>query len=148
MKFNLKTRPVGGANLTMSTRSRSHSTLRPILRQRSSERSNKLTKSSPASRSSSPSHANRRVAKLNMYLSKSAKNSTDQLQRTASVAPEFPRSTNIRRWDGNRRMTIKWDSIRRVSTGIGSPFQIYHHLIKLLGSRTLVSERRLPDPFL
>ena len=106
--------------LIMATRSRSHSTLR----QRSMERCNKLTKSmsAAASRNTSPSPstsasattANRRVARLNLYLQKSAK-STDKLQRGTDASSLSPRSTFIKRWDGNQRMTSKWDSLRRVS---------------------------------
>ena len=97
--------------ITMSLRSRSHSTLRA----RSSDRGNKLTKPSPSSRGVSPAGTNRRVAKLNLYLQRSAKISVEQLQRTADPVQATPRNTDIRRWDGNRRTTIKWDSVRRVS---------------------------------
>ena len=101
-----------------STRSRSYSSLR----QRSMERGNKLTKSmsAAASRNTSPSPspspitANRRVAKLNLYLQRSAKASTEQLYRGADATSVSPKSTLIKRWDGNRRTTVKWDSLRRV----------------------------------
>ncbi|KAK4692740.1 hypothetical protein P7C71_g4522, partial [Lecanoromycetidae sp. Uapishka_2] len=95
----------------MSLRSRSHSTLR----HRSSERGNKLTKANPTSRGVSPAGTNRRVAKLNLYLQRSAKNSVEQLpiQQNAETAPTASRNSDIKRWDGNRRMTIKWDSVRR-----------------------------------
>lgn len=97
--------------ITMSLGSRSHSTLRA----RSSDRGNKLTKPSPSSRGVSPAGTNRRVAKLNLYLQRSAKISVEQLQRTADPVRATSRNTDIRRWDGNRRTTIKWDSVRRVS---------------------------------
>lgn len=103
----------------MAIRSRSHSSLR----QRSMERGNKLTKSmsAAASRNTSPSPSpspitqNRRVAKLNLYLQRSAKISTEQLHRGADASSVSPKSTLVKRWDGNRRMTVKWDSLRRVS---------------------------------
>ena len=94
----------------MATRSRSQSTLR----QPSFERPGKLNKSNTASRNASPGYPNRRIAKLNMYLSKSAKNSSDQLHCPSTTIPIPPRVTCVRRWDGNRRTTIKWDSVRRV----------------------------------
>lgn len=107
----------GGIIAIMSTRSRSRSTLR----QRSMERGNRLTKSmsAAASRNTSPSPspgtANRRVAKLNLYLSRSARASSEQLHRGADASLAIPKSTCIRRWDGNGRMTVKWDSLRRAS---------------------------------
>lgn len=107
----------GGTIAIMPTRSSSRSTLR----QRSMERGNRLTKSmsAAASRNTSPSPspgtANRRVAKLNLYLSRSARTSTEQLHRGADASLAIPKSTCIRRWDGNGRMTVKWDSLRRAS---------------------------------
>ncbi|CAD6593612.1 MAG: hypothetical protein ASARMPREDX12_007352 [Alectoria sarmentosa] len=85
------------------------------------ERGNKLTKSMSAavSRNTSPSPSpspitqNRRVAKLNLYLQRSAKISTEQLHRGADASSVSPKSTFVKRWDGNRRMTLKWDSLRR-----------------------------------
>lgn len=87
------------------------------------ERGNKLTKSmsAAASRNSSPSPSpspspiatNRRVAKLNLYLQRSAKTSTEHLHPGADVSSVSPKSTLIKRWDGNRRMTVRWDSLRR-----------------------------------
>ncbi|KAL8761603.1 MAG: hypothetical protein Q9184_002278 [Pyrenodesmia sp. 2 TL-2023] len=70
----------------------------------------------PGSRSNSPGAPSRRVQKLNSYLSKMASRSTDNLQRVAPT-PDNPlepiRMTNIRRWDGTRRTTTNWDSIRK-----------------------------------
>lgn len=77
-----------------------------------------LSKSMPGSRSNSPGAPSRRVQKLNSYLSKMASRSTDNLQKAAPTLdnPLEPiRTTNIRRWDGTRRTTTNWDSIRRVS---------------------------------
>ena len=87
------------------------------------ERGNRLTKSMSvaATRHASPSPspsirtANRRVAKLNLYLMKSARTSSEQLHRGLDGSSGTPKSTIIKRWDGNRRMTVKWDSLRRVS---------------------------------
>lgn len=77
-----------------------------------------FSKSMPGSRSNSPGAPSRRVQKLNSYLSKMASRSTDNLQKgaTTSDTPLEPiRTTNIRRWDGTRRTTTNWDSVRRVS---------------------------------
>ena len=91
------------------------------------ERGNRLTKSmsAAASRHASPSPslshspssgtANRRVAKLNLYLMRSARTSNEQLHRGLDGSSGTPnKPTIIKRWDGNRRMTVKWDSLRRV----------------------------------
>lgn len=80
-----------------------------------------ISKSTPGSRSNSPGAPSRRIQKLNSYLSKMASNSTDNLSRLTEAmskpaAPVEPiRTTSIRRWDGSRRTTTNWDSIRRVS---------------------------------
>lgn len=95
---------------TMSTKTRSRSTVR----QRSLERSGKFTKSSSASRNASPSTPSRRIAKLNLYLSKAASKSSDQLKTASEPLPDSPRVSSIRRWDGNQRTTVQWDSVRRV----------------------------------
>ena len=75
--------------------------------------------SAAASRNTSPSPslatANRRVAKLNLYLQRSARTSTEQLHRGVDAISVYPKPTSIKRWDGNQRMTVKWDSLRRVS---------------------------------
>lgn len=82
-----------------------------------------FSKSTPGSRSSSPASSSRRVQKLNSYLSKMANRSTDNIRMTddiqrATTSVDSPlepiRTTNIRRWDGSRRTTTNWDSIRRV----------------------------------
>ena len=82
-------------------------------------RKGNLSKSTPGSRSSSPSASSRRVQKLNSYLSKIASKSAENLSRAAESSDEsmeLLRKTNIRRWDGTRRTTTNWDSIRRVSS--------------------------------
>ncbi|KAL8949209.1 MAG: hypothetical protein Q9222_004659 [Ikaeria aurantiellina] len=75
-----------------------------------------ISKSMPGSRSNSPGAPSRRIQKLNSYLSKMASHSSDNLH-TASVTFTKPiepmRNTSIRRWDGTRRTTTNWDSIRR-----------------------------------
>ncbi|KAL8911271.1 MAG: hypothetical protein Q9172_007697, partial [Xanthocarpia lactea] len=78
-----------------------------------------ISRSMPGSRSNSPGAPSRRIQKLNSYLSKMAMNSTENLNRTSEPlsmpAPLFEptRATSIRRWDGARRTTTNWDSIRR-----------------------------------
>ena len=114
-----------------SSRSRSQSTVRASLRQRSSERNSRLTKSNPGSRNQSPCTNNRRVAKLNMYLSR--RSSSDQLHRPSTAGnaepPEYAsfKHTDIKRWDGNKRMTVKWNCIRKVVYNVF----LYHFLFKL-----------------
>ena len=88
-----------------------------IVRQGSSERGNRLSKAMSPQRTGSPSNPNRRVAKLNLYLQRARQGSSDHLHPIASeIKPNSPRNTDIKRWDGNRRVTIKWDSMRRVSS--------------------------------
>ena len=96
--------------LTMASRTRSRSTLR----QRSIERPAKLTKSNPSSRSCSPAVGNRRIARLNSYLSRSSRTSISNMISTIEPIPNLPHSREVKRWDGNGRMTMKWDSVRRV----------------------------------
>ncbi|KAL8693823.1 MAG: hypothetical protein Q9218_001423 [Villophora microphyllina] len=75
-----------------------------------------LSKSTPGSRSNSPGAPSRRIQKLNSYLSKIASNSTDNLSRMTepvSQPVEPVRASVTRRWDGARRTTTNWDSIRR-----------------------------------
>ena len=120
-----------GVIVIMPTTYRSRSSLR----QRSMERSNKLTKSmsAAASRNTSPSPspsrgaANRRVAKLDLYLQRSARNSKEKLHHRVDADSGTSKSTHVRRWDGNRRMTLKWDSLRRVS-GRGIDLERIHLL--------------------
>ena len=85
--------------------------------QRSSSHIN-ASKSTPGSRSSSPTAPSRRIQKLNSYLSKMASKSTDNLKGSSNSVPrdtESSRTTSVKRWDGIRRTTTNWDSIRRVS---------------------------------
>ncbi|KAL9129275.1 MAG: hypothetical protein Q9217_002222 [Psora testacea] len=93
----------------MASRTRSRSTLRP----RSTERPAKLTKSNPASRSCSPAVGNGRIAKLNLYLSKYVKNSTSSISPSTDPVLASPHTREVKRWDGNSRMTVKWDSVRK-----------------------------------
>ncbi|KAL8753840.1 MAG: hypothetical protein Q9199_004749 [Rusavskia elegans] len=78
-----------------------------------------ISKSTPGSRSNSPGTPSRRIQKLNSYLSKMANNSTENLNRASEPMTAPPpvyqptRTTSIRRWDGARRTTTNWDSIRR-----------------------------------
>ncbi|KAL8842536.1 MAG: hypothetical protein Q9170_000490 [Blastenia crenularia] len=75
-----------------------------------------LSKSMPGSRSNSPGAPSRRIQKLNSYLSKLASKSSENLLRTTAPLDntmEPIHTTNIRRWDGARRTTTNWDSIRR-----------------------------------
>ena len=95
----------------MSSRSRSRSTLRA----RSSDRGSKLVKPMPSSRIASPAGTNKRVAKLNLYLQRSAKSSVENLHKVADPISIPPRTSDVKRWEGNRRVTTKWDFVRRVS---------------------------------
>ena len=100
--------------MNLSMRSRSHSSLR----QTSSDTAPRHPKSASASRSGSRSGSpapSRRVAKLNMYLARSAATSTPDLRSTADAVVNPPQSFNVKRWDGNCRTTMNWDSIRKVS---------------------------------
>ena len=75
-------------------------------------------------RTGSPSNPNRRVAKLNLYLQRARQSSSDHLPTINSgIKPNSPRNTDIKRWDGNRRVTIKWDSMRRVSSSCNTTTQ-------------------------
>ncbi|KAL8870948.1 MAG: hypothetical protein Q9174_003123, partial [Haloplaca sp. 1 TL-2023] len=73
-------------------------------------------------KSNSPGAPSRRIQKLNSYLSKMGSTSTENLSRPSEPvkAPiiEPVRATMTRRWDGARRTTTNWDSIRRVSSQI------------------------------
>ncbi|KAL9590475.1 MAG: hypothetical protein Q9203_000703 [Teloschistes exilis] len=74
------------------------------------------SKSTPGSRSNSPGAPSRRIQKLNSYLSKMASQSTDNLTRLSepmSNSSEPVQTSITRRWDGARRTTTNWDSIRR-----------------------------------
>ncbi|CAL8575188.1 hypothetical protein XPA_001128 [Xanthoria parietina] len=79
----------------------------------------RISKSTPGSRSNSPGAPSRRIQKLNSYLSKMANNSAENLNRPSEPMTQPPpvyeptRTASIRRWDGARRTTTKWDSIRR-----------------------------------
>ena len=119
----------------MASRTRSRSTLR----QRSVEHSVKLSKSNPASRSSSPAPGNRRIAKLNMYLSKSQRGSATNLSGFMEPLAAPSQIREIKRWDGNRRLSAKWDSVRRVRI-IQSTYRLPHSSdacrIPSFGSRT------------
>ena len=84
-----------------------------------------VSRSMPGSRSNSPGAPSRRIQKLNSYLSKMGSTSTENLSRPSEPvkAPMKPmiepvRATMTRRWDGARRTTTNWDSIRRVSSQI------------------------------
>ena len=68
-------------------------------------------------------------------------------------AETTPRRSSVRRkvkrWDGIQRATTVWDSLRRVSFS-SHPDDLESHSCWnfLLGSRVMVSVRRLPHPFL
>ncbi|KAL9098690.1 MAG: hypothetical protein Q9163_005693 [Psora crenata] len=85
----------------MASRTSSRSTLR----QCSTECPAKLTKSNPASRSSSPAVCNGRIAKLNLYLSRSIKKSTCSVVSPAEPVMALYHAKEAKRWDGNSRMT-------------------------------------------
>ena len=98
------------STMSSRSRSRSHSTLR----QAWAEWPTRLTRSNRASRSCSPAAPNRRIAKLNMYLARSAASSNQDLHRRMDIVTYPPRTLCVKRWDGNSRTVTKWDSIRKV----------------------------------
>ena len=106
----------------MASRVQSRSRSRSALRQASRERPARLVKSSQSSRSCSPAVHNRRIAKLDQYMAKSLKrNSVTTLNQSSEHNPHALSSHSIKEvkwWDGNQRMTVKWDSIRRVSSAL------------------------------
>ena len=81
-----------------------------------------------------------------MYLARSAANSTQDLHQTIDVIAHPPRTALVRRWDGNHRTVIKWDSIRKVRSLDGKLYDTPAD--SGLGSRTMVLKWRLPDSFL
>lgn len=112
-----------------------------------------ISKSTPGSRSNSPGTPSRRIQKLNSYLSKMANNSTENLNRASEPMTGPPpvyeptRTTSIRRWDGARRTTTNWDSIRRVSRHLRAIQRSYLYSFDT-GSRALVSSWRLSGTLL
>lgn len=113
----------------------------------------RISKSTPGSRSNSPGAPSRRIQKLNSYLSKMANNSAENLNRASEPMTKPPpvyeptRTASIRRWDGTRRTTTKWDSIRRVSCLLRAMQPLYIYPFDP-GSRAVVSERRLSGTLL
>ena len=88
-----------------------------MLRPPSRDRPAKLTKSNIASGSCAPARVNRRVAKLDLYLSKSQRrNSCASLRQAMEPPLSAPAVKDVKRWDGNQRTTQKWDSVRKVNS--------------------------------
>ena len=102
-------------SLRVPSRSRSRSTLR----QPSRERPAKLMKSHPSSRGTSPARLTRRPSKIDLYLQKSSRrNSIVNLAHEMEHVPSGMHAREIKRWDGIQRMTVRWDSLRKVRSSI------------------------------
>ena len=106
------------------------------------------------SRVSSTNSLRQRVASTDIHSQPHFAASAERFQETAnrkSMMGGAFKVADIKRWDGNRRTTTNWNSLKRVSVveeHFNGPCSITNirHLIP--GSRVMVPERRLPCPFL
>ena len=77
------------------------------------------------SRSSSQGSLGTLSSKVDLYSLSSWSKSSHQLHGATSMIGSSFRGTSTKRWDGNRRTTTNWDSLRRVRGSHGnSPISI------------------------